>query len=90
MRAFVDAHRAAFGVAPTAKVLRIAPSGYRRYAAQRRHPALRGARAQRDDRLIPEIERVWVANLHVYGADKVWKPLNRAGIGVARRIVGAS
>jgi putative transposase len=84
MRAFVDEHRDALGVEPTAKVLRIAPSGYRRYAAQRRNPALRGARAQRDDSLIPHIERVWLANLQVYGADKVWKQLNREGIGVAR------
>ncbi len=84
MRTFIDEHRDAFGVEPICKVLRIAPSGYRRYAAQQRHPALRCARAQRDDRLIPQIERVWVTNLQVYGADKVWKQLNREGIGVAR------
>jgi len=84
MRAFVDEHRDALGVEPICKVLRIAPSGYRRYAAQRRNPALRCARAQRDDSLIPHIERVWVANLQVYGADKVWKQLNREGIVVAR------
>ncbi len=84
MRVFIDEHRDAFGVEPICKVLRIAPSGYRRYAAQQRNPALRCARAQRDDSLIPHIERVWVANLQVYGADKVWKQLNREGIGVAR------
>lgn len=84
MRAFVDEHRDAFGVEPICKVLQIAPSGYRRYAAQRRNPALRCARARRDDSLIPHIERVWLANLQVYGADKVWKQLNREGIGVAR------
>ncbi len=84
MRVFIDEHRDAFGVEPICKVLRIAPSGYRRYAAQQRNPALRSARAQRDDRLIQHIERVWVANLQVYGADKVWKQLNREGIGVAR------
>ncbi|TCO80456.1 helix-turn-helix protein [Plasticicumulans lactativorans] len=33
---------------------------------------------------MPEIERVWQANLHVYGADKVWRQLNRDGIAVAR------
>jgi len=84
MKAFVDEHRDAFGVEPICKVLRIAPSGYRRYAAQRRDPALRCARAQRDDTLIPHIERVWLANLQVYGADKVWKQLNREDIVVAR------
>lgn len=30
------------------------------------------------------IERVWEANLQVYGADKVWKQMNREGIVVAR------
>ena len=33
---------------------------------------------------MPEIARVWQANLRVYGADKVWKQMNREGIGVAR------
>ena len=33
---------------------------------------------------MPEIERVWQANLQVYGADKVWRQLNREGIVVAR------
>jgi putative transposase len=84
MRVFIDEYREAFGVEPICKVLRIAPSGYRRYAAQQRNPALRCARARRDDSLIPHIERVWVANLQVYGADKVWKQLIREGIGVAR------
>ncbi|RYU62560.1 IS3 family transposase, partial [Methylolobus aquaticus] len=37
-----------------------------------------------DDALIPEIERVWQANLQVYGADKVWRQMNREGIPVAR------
>jgi transposase InsO family protein len=80
----VDTHRERFGVEPICKVLRIAPSGYRRHAAQQRNPARRCARTQRDDALIPEIERVWQANLQVYGADKVWWQLNREGIPVAR------
>ena len=33
---------------------------------------------------MPQIERVWHANLQVYGADKVWKQLNREGVRVAR------
>jgi len=65
-------------------VLQIAPSGYRRYAAQQRNPALRCARAKRDDMLNPEIKRVWQANMQVYGADKVWRQLNREGHHVAR------
>ena len=30
------------------------------------------------------IERVWLANWQVYGADKVWRQMNREGIAVAR------
>jgi transposase InsO family protein len=41
-------------------------------------------RAQRDTALVPQVERVWQANLQVYGADKVWKQLNREGVAVAR------
>ena len=84
MRAFIDQHRDSYGVEPICKVLRIAPSGYRRHAAQQRNPALRSARARRDDTLTPHIQRVWQANLQVYGADKVWHQLNREGIAVAR------
>ena len=65
-------------------MLQIAPSGYRRYAAQQRNPELRCARAKRDDILMPEIQRVWQANMQVYGADKVWHQLNREHDHVAR------
>ena len=30
------------------------------------------------------IQRVWDANMQVYGADKVWIQMNREGIAVAR------
>ena len=73
-----------YGVEPICKVLQIAPSCYRRHAAQMRDPAMRRARARRDDALIPDIQRVWRANMQVYGADKVWKQLQRKGIAVAR------
>jgi len=65
-------------------VLQIAPSGYRRHAARQRNPELRSARAKRDESLVPHIERVWEANFQVYGADKVWRQLNREGRAVAR------
>ncbi|WP_134143809.1 IS3 family transposase [Paraburkholderia sp. BL6665CI2N2] len=84
LKAFIDQHRDTFGVEPICKVLRIAPSGYRRHAAQLRDPSRRCARAIRDERLRPEIERVWKANMRVYGADKVWKQMNRERIAVAR------
>jgi len=64
--------------------LRIAPSGYWRHVAQQRNPSLLCARAQRDAVLIPEIQRVWHTNMQVYGADKVWRQLNREGVTVAR------
>ncbi len=64
--------------------MQIAPSGYRRHAAQLRDPSRRCARAIRDERLRPEIKRVWQANMQVYGADKVWKQMNRERIAVAR------
>ena len=81
---FVDMHRDAHGVEPICKVLQIAPSGYWRHAARQRVPALRSARARRDEVLIVDIERVWRANLQVYGADKVWRQLHREGQFVAR------
>jgi transposase InsO family protein len=33
---------------------------------------------------MPQIQRVWQANLQVYGADKIWRQLNREGLEVAR------
>ncbi|WP_298623222.1 IS3 family transposase, partial [uncultured Zoogloea sp.] len=66
------------------KVLQIAPSGYWRHVALRREPHKRCARVQRDEALMPHIQRLWHANLQVYGADKVWKQMNREGVSVAR------
>jgi len=81
---FVDQHRCLHGVEPICKVLQIAPSRYWRHAARRRRPGLRSARSRRDEVLLPHIERVWRANLQVYGADKVWRQLGREGHAVAR------
>ena len=84
LKAFVDKHRNTHGVEPICKVLQIAPSGYRRHAACQRNPELRCARTKRDDEVAPQIERVWQANMHVYGADKVWHQMRREGAEVAR------
>jgi len=73
-----------FGVEPICRVLQIAPSCYRLHAARRRNPQIDCDRAKRDRHLMPEIQRVWHANWQVYGADKVWKQMNREGIHVAR------
>jgi transposase InsO family protein len=84
VNAYVDQFRETYGVEPICKVLQVAPSAYRRHGARRRNPDLRSGRARRDEALIPEIRRIWHANLGVYGADKVWKQMNREGIDVAR------
>src|SRR5690606_2981634 len=82
--AFIDAHRERFGVEPICRVLtehdvKIAPSTY--HAANARPPS---PRALRDEVLKREIARVYEENLAVYGADKVWVALNRAGTRVGR------
>ncbi len=80
----MDKHRATHGVEPICKMLQIAPSGYRSHAAGSRTPELRSARAKTDDKLMPQIQQVWQANMQVYGADKVWHQMNREGMKVAR------
>ena len=84
MRWFIDQRRERFGVEPICKLLRVAPPAYWRHAARHRKPALQSARALRDDFLIPHIQRVWHANFQAYGADKIWRQLQREGIEVAR------
>jgi putative transposase len=84
LRDFIDRHRHAFGVEPICKALQVAPSGYRRHVALLRDPDKRCTRVRRDEALAPQIQRVWQANMQVYGADKVWKQLAREGTVVAR------
>lgn len=62
LNATIDRHREVYGVEPICEVLQVAPSAYRRHAARQRNPALRSARAQRDETLMPEIQRVWHSN----------------------------
>ena len=81
---FIDKPREALGVEPICRVLQVAPSAYRRDAAERREPDKRCVRARRDEVLAAHIERVWQANLQVDGADKIWRQLNREGVTVAR------
>src|SRR5690606_26025925 len=84
LNAYIDRHRDAYGVEPICKALQVAPSAYRGHAARQRNPDLRSVRAKQDEVLRPQIHRVWQANMQVYGADKVWRQLNREGIDVAR------
>lgn len=65
-------------------MLQVAPSAYRRHAALLREPSRRCARVIRDELLMPQIQRVWQANMQVHGADKVWRQLAREGTAVAR------
>ncbi|MFO1227260.1 MAG: IS3 family transposase [Roseateles sp.] len=84
LKAFVDQHRQQFGVESICRAMQIAPSAYWRHAARWHNPALCSRRAQRDASLVPLVQRVWQANFQVYGADKVWRQLNREGVAVAR------
>ena len=84
MGQFIDDHRDVFGVEPICAVLPIAPSTYHRHRYQRTHPPRRSARAQRDDQLRVEIQRVYDGHQQVYGPRKVWKQLRRDGVRVAR------
>ena len=84
MKAFIDEHRVHLGSEPICKVLQVASFAYRHHAAGQQNPELRCARSRQGEVLIGEIERVWQANLRVYGADKVWLQLNREGVEVAR------
>jgi putative transposase len=84
MIAFIDEHRDAYGVEPICKVLPIAPSTYRSYAARRADPARQPVRERRDAALRIDIGRVFDANFRVYGVRKIWRQLQREGIYVAR------
>jgi transposase InsO family protein len=84
MYAFLDAHRAEYGVEPICRVLEIAPSGYYASQARQADPIRRSARAQRDERLREQIRRVWRDHHEVYGIRKIWQQLRREGERVAR------
>ena len=84
MVSFIDAHRAEYGVESICAQLPIAPSTYYEQKARERDPARLPPRARRDIELSGEIQRVWDENFRVYGAEKVWKQLNREQIAVAR------
>jgi putative transposase len=84
MVAFIDAHRAVYGVEPICRVLPIAPSTYYARAARRADPDRLPPRTRRDVRLRAEVRRVWEESFRVYGVRKVWRQLRREGIAIAR------
>ena len=71
MVSYIDAHRDRFGVESICRVLPIAPSTYHRHRQQQADPTRRSARAQRDDTLRVEIQRVYDEPHQVYGLRKV-------------------
>ena len=76
---FIDANRDELGVEPICEALQVAPSTY--YDAKTRPPS---ARAVRDAAAIPQLVALWEANYRVYGARKLWKAAQRAGMEVGR------
>ena len=76
---FIGASRERWGVEPICRALQVAPSTC--YAAVCRRPSVR---RRDDERLKPEIARVHRANFGVYGAEKVWRQLNREGVRIGR------
>lgn len=73
----IDGRR--LGVEPICTMLQMAPSTY--YAAKHREPS---ARSVRDSELIPQLVSLHAQNYGVYGARKLWKAVNRAGMSIGR------
>ena len=82
--AFVDAHRADYGVEPICRVLQVAPSSYYAHQQAEADPARRSLRRQRDTALAAKITAVHKANYEAYGVRKVWHQLRQDGERVAR------
>ena len=81
---FIEEYREEFGVEPICRLLPIAPATYYLHRRRRRQPELRPLRAKRDEDLKAEVLRVYNENFCVYGAEKIWRRLNREGVRVAR------
>ena len=79
MSAFIDEHRARFGVEPICRTLGVSASAYYQRASGER-----SARAAEDERLLGVIGELHAANYHAYGYRRTWKALLRAGEHVGR------
>jgi putative transposase len=77
--AFVDEHRARFGVEPICRELEVSARAYRQ-----RRSALPSARAQSDAVVLAEIRRIHVETDESYGSWRCWRQLRRDGFDVAR------
>ncbi|MDA8021250.1 MAG: IS3 family transposase [Thermoanaerobaculia bacterium] len=80
----MDEHHGEHGVESICRQLPIASSTYYERKACQRDPSRHSARAQQDERLKPEIARVYRENYDAYGPRKVWRQLGREDILVAR------
>jgi putative transposase len=77
--AFIEEHRARFGVEPICETLGVSASAYYERATGRR-----SARALEDERLIGVIRRLHERNYCAYGSRRMWKALIREGEQVGR------
>jgi putative transposase len=72
--AFIDEHRARFGVEPICRALGVSASAY-----YHRATGQRSARQVEDERLLEVIRVTHKKNFEAYGYRKMWKTLRRAG-----------
>ncbi len=79
MSAFVDQHRARFGVEPICRTLGVSASAYYERAGGRL-----SARRLEDERLLGRIRELHAANYYAYGSRRMWKALVREGEQVGR------
>jgi putative transposase len=77
--AFIEEHRARFGVEPICETLGVSASAYYQRATGRR-----SARAVDDERLLAVIRDLHERNYLAYGSRRMWKALLRAGEQVGR------
>jgi putative transposase len=77
--AFIEEHRARFGVEPICETLGVSASAYYERATGRR-----SARAVEDERLLARIVELHEANYCAYGSRRMWKALIRKGEQIGR------
>ena len=79
MSAFIDEHRARFGVEPICRTLGVSASAY-----YQRATGARSTRAVEDERLLELIREIHRRNYFAYGSWRMWQALLRAGEQVGR------